>query len=187
MGDGMSKKTALIVSVVAVAIFIGAVVSVSYAYFIKGISFDPTNNTRVTTADMVSPEFKDGDVVNVTDLLPGDSFTKSFAVINNGKETFKFKIVLNNVSNTFTRKQDVIYELYEVGSSGTKTLIKSAQWPDTTSVLSKSDTSLTVDAKAKKDYELKVTYKEEDVNQLDDQGKTISGKIFIEEVADATK
>lgn len=191
----MSKKATIIVSVIAVAIFVGAVVSVSYAYFINGISFDPNNKTGFTTADMVSPEFQGGAAVHATDLLPGDSFVKKFSVLNNGKESFSFKVIFKEVENTFVNKQDLVYYLYEVVSETEKTLLTGGadgvQVPDATSPLSDI---LTVPAKSSKSYELKITYKDADKdpnkdpeaegrNQIEDSGKYITGKLFIEENA----
>ncbi len=165
------KKTTIILAIIAVASFIVLVSTMSYAFFntnvIKSGSTDPDSVSTV----QIKADFTDGEVVNAT-IIPGDSFTKTFTVKNTGTSPISFKVVMNDVTNTFSRATDLTYVLYEDGTE-----ISSGYFPTTTAAL--SDT-VTIPSGASKTYTLTVTYVNSDEDQSADLGKSLSGKLFID-------
>ena len=173
----MSKKNiTMIASIVGVFVFVAVIASTSYAYFVANVETKNTDNntTTVQTGD-VKAEFVDNEDLTVTNLIPGETFSKTFMVKNTGTTTIKYKIKLNNVENTFERTGDLTYVIKENG-----TIVKDGEALPTTSAPI-SDV-LTIQKGVTNTYTLEVTYNNSTTeDQSVDMGKTISGKIFIEE------
>ncbi len=196
-----NKKTTIIISIVSIILFIVAVLSASYAYYITTVqeTGDP-DSTKVGTADF-NINFVDGAVMTIENMIPGDTFSKTFTLENKGTATISYKVVMQEVRNEeFIRKEDITYKLYEYvvpkseataetdfsETEGTeepvveKALLASGIFPSVTNAISET---LSIEGGVTKGYILEVTYENViDVDQKDDMGKTISGKLFIEEV-----
>ncbi len=168
------KKISIIASIAGVALFVAAVAGTSYAYFTANVETKGnTNPTNVTSGD-VKAVFSDGEQLNIGTLVPGDTVSKTFSVENTGTASIKYKIVINSVVNTFSRKNDLTYVLKENGIT-----IKNGTFPDSNGAISDS---ITISKGVTNSYTLEVTYVNSPTeNQAEDMGKTISGKIFIEE------
>ncbi len=169
-----NQKKTLIITFIGVIAFIIAIAGVSYAFFTYTVntSGDDKTNTVVKSANL-DAEFKDGALLNISDMIPGDTFNKEFTVSNTGDGVLNFKVVMQEVSNNFN-SNDIELSLYE-GES----LIKTVPFPTSTSAISDS---LTINAKESKDYTVVITYKNTDVDQASDMGNSASGKLYIEEV-----
>ncbi len=171
----MSKeKKMLFFSIIGVALFIVVIVSVSYAYFTATVKpVNETNNgVNVKTAELkISYQDKTDEEINVK-LVPGDSFSKTFTVTNNGG-TSRFQIYVEDLVNEFTSYEDITYVIKE-GS----TPIKSGVFPHLANASDLSDV-ITIEAGVSKEYTVTVTYENTEVDQKPDMGKKISGKIFI--------
>lgn len=178
----MENKKSLgmvVVSIVGVLAFIVAVSSTSYAYFTTNIknADEEARKLEVKTSSIadLSVKFTDDAVVNVKNIVPGSTVTKTFSLHNEGTTAINFKIKLVDVVNTFERKQDLSYSLVDGG-----TTIASGQFPG-----GNVDTdikSLTIAAEATKTYQLKITYKlEENEDQIMDMSKKASAAILLEQ------
>lgn len=174
-----NKNVALVFSILGVAIFIGAIATASYAFFAANVRTEGgTPTTNASTAE-IKATFHDDDNntggLTVSNIIPGDTITKTFSLENTGTTSIKYKIVIRELENTFTRKNDITYTLIENGTNiKTNETFLSANGPI-------SDT-LTINKGEIKTYSLKMTYNNSpDEDQAADMGKTISGKIFIEE------
>lgn len=168
-----NKKT-IIISLVAVLAFIAAVVATSYAYFTKSIQTEGTDPGTSVSTDQISAEFTDGAKLEVTNMLPGDTFEKTFTLENTGNRDIKYKVVIQEVENSFVNKSDVMLTLKENG-----TTIKTTTFPSATNAISDE---LTIAAGITKSYTLTITYNNTSSDQTGDMGKTLSGKIFIEAI-----
>lgn len=169
------NRTTIFISIVAVAIFIVAVIATSYAYFTNTTMKTNEGNasTDISTAT-ISSTFTDGATINISNMIPGDSFTKTFTLENTGNTNISYKLVIQEVENTFTSQSDIEVVVKENGN-----VIKTTTFPNATSAISDV---LTITPNDSKSYSITITYKNTSVDQTPDMGKTISGKIFIEEV-----
>ncbi len=168
------KKTTIMISIIGVALFVAAIAGTSYAFFAANVETKGENNkTNVTTGD-IKAVFSDGEQLDVENIIPGDTISKTFSLENTGTIAIKYKIVINNVENTFSRKEDITYVLKENGEN-----IKTGIFPSAKADL--SDT-ITIPKGVTNTYTLEITYLNSPTeNQAEDMAKTISGKIFIEE------
>lgn len=170
-----NKKKTIFISIITVALFIVAIISVSYAFFTAKVKNEGTGKTEtsLSTAN-ISLNFQDGPELNYPNMIPGDSFTKTFTLKNTGDKAVNYKVVIQEVENTFISKGDIAISLKE-GS----TVLKNTTFPSTTSAI--SDT-ITIQPNVTKSYTLTITYNNTAADQTPDMGKVISGKLFIEEV-----
>ncbi len=168
------KKMTLMISIMGVALFVAAIAGTSYAFFAANVGTKGDNNTTNVTSGDIKALFSDNEQLNVENIIPGDIVSKTFSLENTGTVPITYKIVMNNVENTFTRKSDVTYVLKENG-----VIIKTGTFPSTNGAI--SDT-ITISKGVTNTYTLEVTYINSPTeDQAEDMGKTISGKIFIEE------
>ena len=168
-----NKKTTMIISLFAVFIFVLAIGAVSYAYYATVTNNTGNGKTSVNTNDL-SVAFKDGPLVNITNIIPGDDFSKTFSLENLGNKEIFYKIVMNDVENTFIKKGDITYELKEDSK-----VIATGTFPSQTMPISER---ISIKPGASKEYTLTIFYANTQADQSEDMGKTIGGKLFIEEV-----
>ena len=170
-----NNKTTIFMSIITVVLFIIGVFAVSYAYYTANISKDKSGNntTSINTAN-ISATFTDGAELNFQQMIPGDSFTKSFTLKNTGDQTIKYKIVVQEVENTFISQSDIEVVVKENGNT-----IYTTTFPSTTGAISNE---LTISPDVSKSYTITITYKNTTDDQSPDMNSVISGKIFIEEV-----
>ncbi len=168
---GQSKKS-IIISVVTLFIFIIAMISVSFAYYTNSINKTGNGDSSIGTAKL-SATFTDGDIIQKK-IIPGDTFTKTFALKNDSTVSMKYKIVVKDLVNEFISFEDITYVLTD--DAGYR---KAGIFPKSTQALSDE---LTLSGNTTRNYTLTITYQNTAVDQSPDMGKTISGKIFIEEI-----
>ncbi len=176
----VNKKSTIALSIIGVALFIVAVFAVSYAYFTSTVNSEVDEGSSFKTAEL-GATFTDGPEVVIDNIIPGDSFEKTFSITNNGNNEMRYNVVLQEVVNEFLAPADLTYVLKEDGveiATGTFPTITKALNTNVLSIAGKSSDG----TKTTKNYSLIVTYLNTDVEQYDDMGKTISGKLFIEEV-----
>ena len=182
----MNRKSKVIVSIVGITIVLLALIGLTYAYYLTRIEGNTnTNSISVTTADL-KLEYRDGNgEITATGLMPGDSITKTFTVENTGENKVNgYTIVIENVVNELSRKEDLTYTLtckLDDGSLCGET--KDNKYPNTSNVAIIYANDIDIDVKH--NYELVINYVYlDDVNQSDDMGKTFSGKINIYDAKD---
>ncbi len=120
-------------------------------------------------------------------MVPGDTFKKSFTLKNTGTAPVNFRIVVKDLENTFTRKEDIQYQIKK-GESEEQT-IGTGDWkpfPDSSnggaSALSEKLTLETDTQETGDKYTIYIRYENKETeDQSTDMSATISGKIFIEE------
>ena len=105
-----NKKT-LIVSVIVVIAFILSIVIVSYAFYTSQtkVGSNGVNTDNITAT--VETTLNEDNVINIENMIPGDSFTKTFSIGSN--VTLQFYIALSDITNTFTSFNDIKYVLKE--------------------------------------------------------------------------
>ena len=170
----MKKKKIIIYSSIIVLIVLTIILFTTYAFITTKVSGNSSGKKYQAISKVIRIEYSDGKETlssNINDTFtPGSVITKTFTVTNTGDDEIDYTIYLENVTNTFTRYNDITYELYD--SSNTK--IYEGIFPKTDNVI--SDTY-----KLKKNesttYTLKVIYNNSEENQIVDSGKKIDAKI----------
>ena len=169
----MKEKKYLIYGI---AIVLLTIIGVTLAYFITEIEGNKKDVT-LNTGDL-RVIFNNGEKIEGIDIEPGWSITKTFSIENKSKTEYKYNIVIQDLVNTFV-SDNLVYKITSTNNGYNMTDYE---------VLPKSDTqedtiltySTTISGRTKQEYTIEVNFKEEDRNQVEDMGKTITGKIYIE-------
>jgi len=177
----MNRKTKIIVSVVGITIVLLALLGITYAYYLTRIEGNTnTNSISATTADL-KLKYDDGSgAITALDIMPGKEIEKTFSVTNEGNSKVNgYAVVLENVVNGLTRKEDLIYtltcKLPDNTSCGTVT---DAIFPSTSKTFLIYTNDINIGATH--NYTLLVTYKNHtDIDQSIDMGSSISAKVNI--------
>ena len=165
----------IIFSVVGVILFIAAVAAASFAFYTSTTKTEGDGASFETTTKKISSSLKDDNAINITNMIPGDSFEKTFTLTNDGETEFTYKIILSDYTNNFTKPDDLVYTLTTDDKVSTGTFTKTEDSP-TEFELSKE--TETIGVGETKTYTLKIEYKNTEIDQKDDMGKTISGKLY---------
>lgn len=171
----MINKKTIIFSIIGVILFIIAVFTVSYAYFSTNIEESGNNKTVEGKTAKLSAKFEDGEFIEIENMIPGNHFSKTFSVENNGMD-MSYKIVVNELINEFESYGDITYVLKENDA-----IIKEGTFPKEIANNEISDTR-TIKNGERKNYTITITYQNTEEDQTSDMGKTISGKLFVKEL-----
>ena len=173
----MQKKQTILV----VASLLVVVLSVTLAYFTAQI-IGKGKNVTINSADL-KIIFTDSDgSISGTNIEPGKwNVTKTFTIENKSNETYKYNIVIQDLVNTFVTEGYLQYKITSTNNGYNMTEFKDVPKSETA-----TDTilaySASIDVGVTQSYTVEFLYKnDESVDQSDDMGKTLSGKLFITE------
>ena len=173
----MQKKqlTLVIVSLLVV------VLSVSLAYFTAQI-IGKGKDVSVSSADL-KIIFTDSDgSISGTNIEPGKwNVTKTFTIENKSNETYKYNIVIQDLINTFVTTGYLQYKITSTNGGYNMTEFKDVPKSETA-----TDTilaySVSIPVGVTQSYTVEFMYSnDESVDQSDDMGRKLSGKLFITE------
>lgn len=168
-----NKKVTIVISIVSVLVFVVAITAASYAFYTSTVTKVGESETKVGT-EVLGSSFVDGPVVKISNIIPGDTFSKTFTVANSSGKDLQYKIVINELQNEFEKTEDLQYTLKRG-----ETVVTSGSFPTQTGAITEI---ITIGSNITHNYTLTITYKNTTEDQSKDMGKTISGKIFIEEI-----
>ena len=172
----MQKKQTILV----VASLLVVVLSVTLAYFTAQI-IGKGKNVTINSADL-KIIFTDSDgAISGSNIEPGWSDTKTFTVENKSNETYKYNIVIQDLINTFVTNGYLQYKI-----TSTNNGYNMAEFKDVPKSSVAKDSilaySASIDVGITQTYTIEFKYaNDESVDQSDDMGKTLSGKLFITE------
>ena len=173
----MQKKQTILV----VASLLVVVLSVTLAYFTAQI-IGKGKNVTINSADL-KIIFTDSDgSISGTNIEPGKwNVTKTFTIENKSNETYKYNIVIQDLINTFVTNGYLQYKITSTNGGYNMTEFKDVPKSETA-----TDTilaySASIDVGVTQTYTVEFIYKnDESVDQSEDMGKTLSGKLFITE------
>ena len=173
----MQKKQTILV----VASLLVVVLSVTLAYFTAQI-IGKGKNVTINSADLkIIFTDTDGNIEG-NDITPGWSNSKTFTVKNESNETYKYNIVIQDLVNTFVTNGYLQYKITSTNGGYNMTEFKDVPKSETA-----TDTilaySASIDVGVTQSYTVEFKYaNDESVDQSEDMGKTLSGKLFITEV-----
>ena len=172
----MQKKQTILV----VASLLVVVLSVTLAYFTAQI-IGKGKNVTINSADL-KIIFTDSDgAISGSNIEPGWSDTKTFTIENKSNETYKYNIVIQDLVNTFVTNGYLQYKITSTNNGYNMTEFK-----DVPKSSAPKDTILTysvsIPVGVTQSYTVEFKYaNDESVDQSDDMGKKLSGKLFITE------
>ena len=169
-----NKKTKLLL--VAISAFLVMIIStVSYAYFSATVAGNTTAKTSVIETGNMEVTYNEGAVIGTTTkILPGQYVQKSFTVENTGTVDTTYSIYLNNVENNFVTKSDLVYE--SITTDGR--VVNQTICPNSNTVIA---TGVSLPVGTTHHYTIRITFKETNLNQDDNKGKSFTAKIGLEE------
>lgn len=173
-----NNKVLTVLGLIALATLAVIVFRMSYAFFTATVK-DTTpdkEDVEVSTAKL-EVEYVDGNSNFELGgkIEPGSVLTKEFSVKNNGTDTGYYKIILENIVNTFTISGSLNYTL----SRKDGTVLSSGEFPTDSSITLFEQDSVLKDST--NDYIFKLEYVNLGELQNDDMGKKVEAKINIAE------
>jgi hypothetical protein len=171
MNNNHIKQLVLVISILIITLASFA----SYAYFTADVQGNDTATNNVITTGNMEITYEDGNVIGTTNnMIPGDSIEKHFSVKNTGTVDTVYDIYLNNIANTFNTKSDLVYEI--VSTNGAN--INETICPDeNTKIVS----AVQIGVGQTHNYTLRITFKNLDKVQDDNQDKSFSAKVELVE------
>ena len=173
----MQKKQTILV----VASLLVVVLSVTLAYFTAQI-IGKGKDVTINSADL-KIIFTDSDgSISGTNIEPGKwNVTKTFTIENKSNETYKYNIVIQNLINTFVTNGYLQYKITSTNGGYNMTVFKDVPKSETA-----TDTilaySVSIPEAVTQSYTIEFKYaNDESVDQSEDMGKKLSGKLFITE------
>ena len=167
------KKKKLLIPVVASLVTVLVLSGVSYAYYSAKIKENNKTETVIKSNEL-NLIFTGTNEINANNMIPGDSFTKTFTVENKSNRAVDYNIYLQNITNEFN--EDLVYTLEDTTGS----VISETPLPVTNKDKSYLKTEISIEANTKKTYTLKITFKNTNEPQNDYQGKTFKGTLGID-------
>ena len=172
----MQKKQTILV----VASLLVVVLSVTLAYFTAQI-IGKGKDVSVSSADL-KIIFTDSDgAISGSNIEPGWSDTKTFTIENKSNETYKYNIVIQDLVNTFVTEGYLQYKITSTNGGYNMTEFKDV--PKSSAPKDKILAySVSIPVGVTQSYTIEFKYaNDESVDQSDDMGKKLSGKLFITE------
>ncbi len=169
-----NKKFSIFISIIGILIFVVAISSVSFAFYTANIENKGDNKLEASTAKL-NTKFIDTETISIENMIPGDQFDKNFSIENTGG-TVQFKIVVEDLTNTFTKFEDIRFVLKENDN-----IVKEGIFPQS-ALNNDLSNALSIQSGETKSYTLTIIYKNTEEDQAEDMGKTLSGKIYLKAI-----
>ena len=167
------KNKKVLIPVIASLVTVLVLSGVSYAYYSAKIKENNKTETVIKSNEL-NLIFTGTNEITANNMIPGDSFEKTFTVENTSNRAVDYNIYMENITNEFN--EDLVYTL----NDGTSDLIIEKKLPSTNTNKSYLKTTISIKAKTKKTYTLTITFKNTDELQNDYQGKTFKATVGID-------
>ena len=169
----LNKTKIMLLAIITISLAIG-IISFTYAFY-RGQVKTINQSQTVIKANELNLIFTGTNEIAADNIIPGESFTKTFTVENTANETLSYNIYLEEVTNGFN--SDLVYTLMDENG----TVVEEKALPRTNNGKVYIDTAIDIEAKQLKEYTLKVEYKYlEDVDQSENNGAEFSGTFGID-------
>ena len=158
-----------------------SLIGISLAYFATQI-VGKEKDISVNTKDL-RIIFNNGDAITGENVVAEDnwSMTKTFSVENKSNSTYKYNIVIKDLINTFKTTGYLQYKITSTDGGYNMT-----SFEDVPKRSNATDTvlaySVSIDEGATQNYTITIQYPNDaNIDQSDDMGATLSGKLYISE------
>jgi hypothetical protein len=175
-----NNKDYKIIMVISMLFAIFLVVGLSYAYFTATVT--GTTKETVITSGTMALEVVDGPEITVNNIIPGTTVTKTFSIKNTGTVNTNYDVYLSEVINNFVDQTDLVYSL--TSSDGGYNTVSDVQVPNAPS---KIINSYAIAPNVTQNYTLTIKFLNRDLAQDDNQGKSLSAKLQLNEYKEASQ
>ena len=158
----------------------------SYAYFSASVKGNDNAKDMVVEAGTLKLTYTDGPVINVQNIKPGWTTTKTVSVKNNGTLDTAYNIVWQELTNTILKNELVLSATCKrLNASGTVegTCEPITELPVRAKRIVKN---ISIESGFTHEYTFTFLFKETNVNQNYNQGKQFNGVLGIEEYKDTS-
>ena len=184
----MKRKTKIIVYTTCIILTLLILLGFTYGYYLTKINGNKNSKSLEITSGDSSLLYTDLSTEDTSEIIePGYTNIKLFTIKNIGDLPARYDIYLTDVSNSFSRKQDLTYTLYrKVGNntidtsdmSDCEVLLENVEYPSKMTKIKANE--VIANTNDYYTYALKITYINHPTeNQNIDQGKKFTGKIQI--------
>ena len=184
----MKRKTKIIVYTTCIILTLLILLGFTYGYYLTKINGNKNSKSLEITSGDSSLLYTDLSTEDTSEIIePGYTNIKLFTIKNIGDLPARYDIYLTDVSNSFSRKQDLTYNLYrKVGNntidtsdmSDCEVLLENVEYPSKMTKIKANE--VIANTNDYYTYALKITYINHPTeNQNIDQGKKFTGKIQI--------
>ena len=163
-----------------------ATVGFSYAYFTASIVNKEVKDQVVETGTL-SLRYVDGPEINMQNIKPGDTLTKTVYVANTGTLDAKYNLVWQELVNEITNDEMVIEA--KCTRMDTTTESESGSCNNITTKPIKDENirkNITIEPSIAHKYDITITFKETNADQNYNQGKSFTGTLGINEYVENT-
>ena len=168
----MTKKKVAIIASIVIAILL-LIAGVSYAYYSANVKEVNKTETVIKTNELTIV-YTGTEEINVSGIVPGDSFTKKFTVENTSNVPVTYNIYLEGITNEFN--EDLVYTLKDKDGE----IIEEEVLPSTNSEKTYLITDIEIDSNELKEYEMTIEFKYSDKDQNKLQGKNFIATLGID-------
>ncbi len=174
MSNKIINKNIVLTLVVVLTILV-ALIAGTYAYFTASVTGNTTaSSVIVTTAKNLTLSFADTDTINLTNVYPGASASKTFEIKNNADIPLTYTIQwAAGLTNNFAVKSDLVYSI-SCNNSGPN---RSQTTAPSTSTNAQNIISGTINSGVTQTCTLTLHFKETGANQNSNQGKTFAARL----------
>lgn len=168
----MKKNTK--VSIFLILLVIVTLIGITFGYFILKIS--GTSKPDSVTSGNLELFYEDNGKINMTNMMPGDTLSKTFSVENTGTDNVKYQVYLLDVKNTLNRSQDLLFTVECVSN---KNISCNGLSENTFPVEDLKILENSISINEKQTYTINIYYVRSEDNQSEDFGKMFSSRINI--------
>ncbi|MBO5138960.1 MAG: hypothetical protein J6B89_04940 [Bacilli bacterium] len=165
------KKIAIITSVIVLLIL--AIIGASYAFYSATVKENNKTQTVIKTNELTIV-YTGTEEINVSDIVPGDSFTKKFTVENTSNIPVTYNIYIEGITNEFN--EALVYTLKDKDGE----VIAEEVLPSTNAEKTYLITDIEIDSSELKEYEMTIEFKYSDEDQNKLQGKSFNATLGID-------
>ena len=173
MKKNMNKK----IIITLVAIFLIAIITfgVSYSFYSGKVEIFNQTGTVIQSAKYQLIYTGESEI-NANNMIPGDSYTKTFSVENTNKSALIYNIYIENVYSEFN--DDLVYSILDENNN---VVVAETPLPKTTETKAYLMKNKTIESGEKINYILKVEYKYyADIDQSENNGAKFSGTMGVD-------
>ena len=178
--DKKEKRTKTLLVVLGSLTFLIMMMGSTFAYYTVSVIGNETASSIIFKSATLGISYDSGSAIYAEQIEPGYEITKTFTVTNTGDSSLDYKIKWVNVNNSFVVKEDLVYSLAGVVTSGTGTTSSVPQTNLPHINNSYATGTITIDAYTTHTFTMNVKFLETGSEQNSNQGRTFAGKIEIE-------
>ena len=175
------KKEIIVITCSLLAI----VVALSYAYFMPKI-LGTEKEISMSIKNMTITFDNGNESITGSDILPGWNQTSTFTIRNDSNDTLNYDIIIKDFINTFVTEGFLVYKITSLDGGYTMTDFVDVPKSNEKARVTLAN-NITINGKGVHTYQIEFKYIEStEVDQSEDMGKKLSGKIFISEGNDGS-